>query len=36
MNNICRSKLKANGGRKLETYYGIKKILTDRKLKTII
>jgi len=36
MNNIFRNKLKANGGRKLETYFGIKKILSDRELKTII
>lgn len=36
MNNIQRDKLKVNGGRKLEIYCGIKKILTDKKSKLII
>jgi hypothetical protein len=33
MNDVFRNKLKANGGRKLETYFGIKKVLSNRKLK---
>ena len=33
MNIIFRNKLKANGGRKVEIYWGIKKILTGKKLK---